>query len=120
MGVNLGVNFWSSEVALPSLIILGITISVSFFIERPWCKYACPYGAVLGLFNLFRIFRIQRKSSSCINCKACDKACPMNINVSTNNTVRNHQCISCLKCTSEHTCPVASTVEFSTKGENQV
>lgn len=113
-------NFWSAEVALPALVILGITISLSFFIERPWCKYACPYGAVLGIFNMFRIFGIQRKSSSCINCKVCDQACPMNIKVSTTNIVRNHQCISCMKCTSEYTCPVASTVEFTTKGEKQV
>lgn len=113
-------NFWSAEVALPSLIILGLTIILSFFMERPWCKYACPYGAVLGLFNLFRIFKIQRKNSSCISCKLCDENCPMNINVSTTSAVRNHQCISCLKCASEQTCPVASTVEFSTKGENRV
>lgn len=110
-------NFWSSEIALPALIILGITIVLSLFIERPWCKYACPYGAVLGLFNFVRIFKIQRKNSSCISCKACDNACPMNIKVSTTDTVRSHQCIGCMKCTSEQSCPVASTVEFSTKGE---
>ena len=52
------------------------------FVERPFCKYACPYGAVLGVFNLFRIFGIKRRKSSCISCKACDKACPMNIDVS--------------------------------------
>jgi len=113
-------NFWSSEVAPASLIILGITILLSLFMERPWCKYACPYGAVLGLFNLIRFFKIQRKSSSCINCKACDKACPMNIKVSTAGVVRNHQCISCMTCTSEQSCPVVSTVEFSTKGERKV
>ncbi|WP_156922793.1 4Fe-4S binding protein [Desulfitobacterium metallireducens] len=100
--------------------MLGATIILSLFIERPWCKYACPYGAVLGFFNFFRIFKIHRKNSSCVNCKACDRACPMNISVSTTNAVRNHQCISCMKCTSEHSCPVANTVEFSTKEENHV
>lgn len=110
-------NFWSEEVALSALVILGITILLSLLVERPWCKYACPYGAVLGVFNLFRIFKIRRAPSSCINCKACDKACPMNINVSAGVAVRNHQCISCLKCTSEHSCPVVNTVEFSTRGE---
>lgn len=110
-------NFWSSEVAPQSLVILGVTIVLSLFIERPWCKYACPYGALLGLFNFVRIFKIRRKNSSCVSCKACDRACPMNIAVSKSNSVRNHQCISCMKCTSEQSCPVANTVEFSTKGE---
>ncbi|NLI92028.1 MAG: 4Fe-4S binding protein [Peptococcaceae bacterium] len=110
-------NFWSEEVALSALVVLGITIVLSFFVERPWCKYACPYGAVLGIFNLFRIFKIRRSPSTCINCKKCDKSCPMNITVSSGEKVINHQCISCMKCTSEISCPVAGTVEFSTKGE---
>jgi len=110
-------NFWSEEVALSALVILGITILLSLLVERPWCKYACPYGAVLGVFNLFRIFKIRRAPASCLNCKACDKACPMNIAVSAGEAVKSHQCISCLQCTSEYSCPVAKTVEFSTRGE---
>jgi polyferredoxin len=105
-------NFWSGEVALSALIILGFVIVLSLLTERPFCKYACPYGAVLGIFNLFKIFRIKRNSSTCISCKRCDRTCPMNIQVSQKSTVRDHQCISCLKCTSESSCPVAATVEF--------
>lgn len=108
-------NFWSSEVTMTALIILGVTILLSLFVERPWCKYACPYGAVLGIFNLFRIFKVRRSPQNCINCKACDKTCPMNISVSTGTSVLNHQCISCLKCTSENACPVTDTVELSIK-----
>ncbi len=106
-------NFWSTEVAPMGLTILGIIIVLSLFIERPWCKYACPYGAVLGLFNFIRIFKIRREVSTCINCKLCDKNCPMNIEVSTHQQVRDHQCIACMNCTSEQFCPVADTVEFS-------
>jgi polyferredoxin len=84
----------------------------SLFVERPFCKYACPYGALLGLTNFFRVFGIKRNKETCIDCKACDKACPMNINVSGAGTVRNHQCISCLECTSEAACPVKDTVEL--------
>jgi len=109
-------NFWSDEVSVTALVVLVVTTLLSLFVERPWCKYACPYGALLGLSNLFRIFKIRRAPSTCVNCKACDKACPMNIPVSTGTAVKNHQCISCMKCTSESSCPVTSTVDFSTKG----
>jgi len=109
-------NFWSSEAALGGLLILGVTLVLSFFVERPWCKYACPYGAVLGLTNLFRIFSIRRSESTCKADGACSILCPMNIPVDQKTIVRDHQCISCLECTSEAICPVAGTVIFSSKG----
>ena len=55
-------NFWTGEVALSALIILGLVLALSLTMERPFCKYACPYGAVLGIFNLFRVFRIERNT----------------------------------------------------------
>jgi hypothetical protein len=41
----------------------------------------------------------------------------MNIQVDTSKTVRNHQCISCLECTSEASCPVPATVDLSLGGK---
>jgi polyferredoxin len=105
-------NFWSGEVALSALIVLGVTTLLSLLVERPFCKYACPYGALLGVFNLFRIFGIKRNKDTCIDCHKCDRSCPMNIEVSKTGTIRDHQCISCLKCTSEQACPVPQTVEM--------
>ena len=109
-------NLWSSEVALTSILILAVTLVLSFFVERPWCKYACPYGAVLGLTNLFRIFGIRRREATCKADGACSIMCPMNIPVDEKLVVRDHQCISCLECTSEAVCPVARTVVFATGG----
>lgn len=109
-------NFWTSEVAISGIIVLVIVLLSSLFIERPWCKYVCPYGAILGITNLFRVFKIRRNSSKCISCGACDKNCPMNIKVSEKEVVRNHQCISCMKCTSENGCPINDTINMSTKG----
>lgn len=112
-------NFWSDETAVSALLILGLTILLSLFVERPWCKYACPYGAVLGITNLFRVFKIRRTAASCVSCKTCDRVCPMNIRVSEGSEVLSHQCISCMRCTSENACPIANTVHFSTKGGRQ-
>lgn len=109
-------NFWSGEVAVTALVILGLTLGLSLFVERPWCKYACPYGAVLGLTNLFSIFKIHRVAATCRAGGACSILCPMNIPVDTKTVIRDHQCISCMECTSEACCPVKETVVFSAGG----
>ena len=106
-------NFWRGEVAISGLILLGLVMLLSLFVERPFCKYACPYGAFQGIFNLFRVFKTRRVEATCISCNACTKACPMNIDVATSGFVRDHQCISCMKCTSEDACPIGDTVVFS-------
>ncbi len=110
-------NFWTSEVAIAGLVVLGVTLVAALFVERPWCKYACPYGAVLGLTNLFRVFKIKRNEPTCIACNKCSNRCPMNIPVSQQKVVRDHQCISCLECTSEAVCPVPATVDFVVGGK---
>ncbi len=109
-------NFWTGEVALSGFAILTLTLVGALFVERPWCKYACPYGALLGLTNLFRIFSIRRREANCIDCKLCSRDCPMNIPVQQLTIVRDHQCITCLECTSEAVCPKAETVVLATAG----
>jgi polyferredoxin len=112
-------NFFTGEVAVSAFLVLFAVTVLSLFVERPWCKYLCPYGALLGLFNLIRIFPIRRNAKSCVQCKKCDKACPMQIEISRHGAVRNPQCISCHQCASGSACPVQDTVTLSTgKGGN--
>lgn len=105
-------NFWSSEATIGSIIVLGMVLLGSLFVERPWCKYACPFGAIVGLTNLFSVFKIRRNAHTCINCNLCTQACPMNIDVSKAQAIKDHQCIRCGLCTSEGVCPVEDTVEM--------
>ncbi len=113
-------NFFTDEVAVTAYIALALTFLLSLIIERPWCKYFCPYGAFLGLFNHFSLFGIRRNPNTCVHCKKCDAVCPMNIEVSTKDMVRDHQCIRCYQCTSETACPVKDTVAIAIKKEDKV
>lgn len=108
-------SFWSGEVAIPALVILGATLIGSLFVERPWCKFLCPYGALLGLSNKLRLFPVKRNPETCISCGKCDRACPMNIPVEDGEQVKDARCISCYECTSERECPVADTVTVGKK-----
>ena len=81
--------------------ILMLVLVSSIFIERSFCKYMCPLGAFYGLFNKFSLYRLNYSKEKCINCKACEKVCPMNIDVTINcNSV---ECIRCGKC--KNICP---------------
>ena len=108
-------NFWTSEVAITGIVALFIIMGLSLFIERPWCKYACPYGAVLGFFNKFHLFKIKRNEATCISCDLCTNNCPMNIEVAKVSEIKDLQCIRCFECTSENSCPVPETVVIETQ-----
>jgi len=110
-------NLWGSELAVGGVIVLAVTLVLALFVERPWCKYACPYGALLGLTNLVRVFKIRRKEEACKNCSLCSRSCPMNLPVNTAKVIRDPQCISCLECTTEAVCPAPTALEFSAGGK---
>lgn len=110
-------NFWTGEVTITALLILESILLLSLLVERPWCKYACPFGAVLGISNLFRIFTIRRNQDTCkLKGDACSTLCPMNIEISKHTVIRDHQCITCMECTSEACCPAKETIYLGLGG----
>lgn len=96
-------NIWTDEISLTGYLSVALVLLLSLFIERPFCRYACPLGAINGLFNSFSIFNIKRKHKTCINCGLCDKNCPAGIVVSEKNAVKSVDCIRCMKCV--ESCP---------------
>ncbi len=103
-------NLWSDELSKIALIMLGIVLVSSLFIERPWCRYACPLGAFQGLFNWVSIIKIKRNENSCISCSMCNRSCPMGIDVMNKNAVNHPLCNRCLNCVDA--CPVKETLDL--------
>jgi polyferredoxin len=82
----------------PGVIVLLVTLVASFFIERPWCRYACPLGAASGILGKVSPMYLKREESACTACKLCTKACPMGLDVHSAATIKSADCISCLEC----------------------
>ncbi|MTB66823.1 4Fe-4S binding protein [Providencia sp. wls1943] len=94
-----------------SLITVSVLVVASLFIRNAWCRYFCPYGALLGIFSLFSPVKIRRNVESCIDCGKCAKNCPSRIPVDQLINVRTVECTGCMTCV--ESCPVASTLAFS-------
>jgi len=91
--------------------IVGL-VAFSVVIKNFWCRYLCPYGALLGALSWLSPFKVQRNTASCIDCELCTKACPSNIKVHTAKTVWSDECMSCLECV--QVCPVKNTLDVRT------
>lgn len=60
------------------LIIFGALLLIaSIFTGRPFCRFLCPYGALLSLFSRVSIWKIELTQKPCINCELCHNACPV-------------------------------------------
>jgi Pyruvate/2-oxoacid:ferredoxin oxidoreductase delta subunit len=93
--------------ALWTIIIL---ILLSVVIKNFWCRFLCPYGALLGIAGWLSPLKITRNKATCIDCDLCTKACPADIKVHTAGRVWSDECTSCLACI--QVCPVRDTLDM--------
>jgi polyferredoxin len=79
-----------------ALVIFILFIVLIFSIERGWCRYFCPVGALLGPFNKVSMLHVEVNAEGCFHCNVCSYICPMGIDVP--NMRRDPECILCGKC----------------------
>lgn len=91
-----------------SYAVLGGVLLASVFVERAWCRYACPLGGLLSLLGNFSLFRIRRDAGICQNCAICNVDCPVKLPVAASTTV-GANCIGCLNCV--EVCPAKGALE---------
>jgi NAD-dependent dihydropyrimidine dehydrogenase PreA subunit len=98
------------------LVILVLSLILSMFSDRVFCKYLCPMGAVQALLSRIPLFRLRRQTSTCTSCSLCSRACPMNIPVDKVDRVDSPECIGCYECvTSCPTKPKSLTAQIGGK-----
>lgn len=93
-----------------AFVVLGIVLVLSLFVDRPWCKYACPLGAGIGLLGKLSPLKVTRDPSLCKNCSLCSKSCPMNIDVARQIRVHSADCNQCLTCV--EVCPTQGALDL--------
>lgn len=59
------------------MILLGICfLLIGMFVARPYCRFVCPYGALLKVSSLFTRKHLSITPEECISCHLCKDSCP--------------------------------------------
>ncbi len=109
--------YFFADISRFSLIVIGILFLLSIVLRGFWCRYLCPYGALLGITSLLSPNKIKRNPVSCIDCGLCNKACPSFIKVDKVKTVISDECTTCLSCVD--VCPVEDTLQLEIVGKKK-
>ncbi|MDA8429640.1 MAG: 4Fe-4S binding protein [Geobacteraceae bacterium] len=83
-----------------TLGMLAALIAASVILRNPFCRYLCPYGALLGLVALLSPLRVTRDRDHCVSCGVCSQVCPVYIDVMHKKSVNSPECIGCWRCIS--------------------
>lgn len=98
-------DFWLQPGTL-TLTFVGLMAIASLFVTNFWCRYLCPYGALVGVVGVLSPFRIERTPESCIGCGTCSRNCLNHIDVMSKETVKSQECTRCFRCVDN--CPSGS------------
>lgn len=89
-----------TRMSATTVTVLAILTLLSLVYRNVWCRYLCPYGALLGILSLLSPFKIRRNPQKCSDCRQCSHACPSGISVHNKTTVVSPECTGCLTCVS--------------------
>ncbi len=91
--VNDAISFY-----LFGFIILLIIVVSSFFIERFFCCYLCPLGAIFSLFSKTKLLYLSKPKEKCGKCRICTDNCSMHIPLYKKSVIKSGECNNCNKC----------------------
>jgi polyferredoxin len=88
-----------------TLAAIGGLVLLSLVVKHAWCRWLCPYGALLGVASFLSPLSVRRDPAICNDCRACTRACPVEIPVHARLRVVTPECTGCLSCVSACTVP---------------
>lgn len=96
---------WAQMNKVPPLLALRLLILIGFFgaawkVPRFWCRYVCPTGALMAIFQRNSFAGIKRDPVKCTKCPHCEVRCPMQINILDLpwEKFNDPECIMCMEC----------------------
>ena len=111
MVADIKMLYFFQNITAFALRVLMVLFVLSILIRNFWCRYLCPYGALLGVLSFLSILKIHRNDETCTNCQKCTRTCPVDIKVHKTLSVISDECHACLECVA--VCPEKNTLYIS-------
>lgn len=99
-----------TQMSATAFAVLISLVALSVLFRHFWCRYLCPYGALLGVIGLLSLGKIRRDPSHCTGCGRCEKNCPGLIPIRQKTVVHSMECSACLTCI--QSCPEKEAIGF--------
>ncbi|MGV1098624.1 4Fe-4S binding protein [Thiovibrio sp. JS02] len=102
--------YFFTRMSATTMVVLGVLTVLSHLYANFWCRYLCPYGALLGLASMFSPFKIRRDTAGCTGCRRCSAVCPSRLPVHASKVVHSPECTGCLTCVAA--CPEKDVLQM--------
>lgn len=89
--------------------VLGALVILSVVVPYFWCRFLCPYGALLGVLSTLSPLKVVRRAPDCTDCGQCAAVCPSFLDVDRKDRVDDPECTGCLECVAG--CPAPGALE---------